>query len=329
MPTGSTADRPDEAALSAIGPVLREVFGDADVDELVPLTGGASRSTWRIRRGGDAFIVQRQRAASGREMAVEVAAVRAAAHAGVPVPEVVGFVDCAQARPAGNGESVLITRFVPGETIGPRIVRDDRFRAARASLVGEAARALASLHTVAPSAVAGIESFDPLDEYRARLEELAQPHPTFELAFRWLDEHRPAANPACVVHGDFRLGNLIVDEAGLAAVIDWELVHLGDPVEDLAWMCVPAWRFGSELPVAGMGERADLLAAYHDASGRDIDVEELRWWEVLCIVKWGVICVMQADAHRSGTVDSHELAAIGRRVCETEHDVFLALEGRW
>jgi aminoglycoside phosphotransferase (APT) family kinase protein len=131
------------------------------------------------------------------------------------------------------------------------------------------------------------------------------------------------------VHGDFRLGNLIVDESGVAAVIDWELAHVGDPVEDLAWMCVPAWRFGGDLPVAGLGEREALLAAYRAASGRAVDVELLRWWEVLCIVKWGVICVKQADAHRSGAVDSHELAAIGRRVCETEHDVFLALEGRW
>jgi aminoglycoside phosphotransferase (APT) family kinase protein len=150
------------------------------------------------------------------------------------------------------------------------------------------------------------------------------------LAFKWLDEHRPtASNRTAVVHGDFRLGNVIVDASGLRAVIDWELAHLGDPIEDLGWMCVPAWRFGSRLPAAGVGTREQLLAAYAEQSGVDVDPETLRWWEVSGILRWGMICVTQAFTHTSGIVRSHELAAIGRRVCENEHDLFLALEGRW
>jgi aminoglycoside phosphotransferase (APT) family kinase protein len=132
-----------------------------------------------------------------------------------------------------------------------------------------------------------------------------------------------------VVHGDFRLGNVIVGGDGLRAVLDWELVHLGDPMEDLGWMCVKAWRFGSPLPVAGVGEYERLFEAYEAAGGAAIDGDVVRWWEVLGTLKWGIMCIMQANAHLSGVARSHELAAIGRRVCENEHDLFLALQDRW
>jgi aminoglycoside phosphotransferase (APT) family kinase protein len=112
-------------------------------------------------------------------------------------------------------------------------------------------------------------------------------------------------------------------------VIDWELAHLGDPMEDLGWLCVKAWRFGQRPPVAGLGEYADLFAAYTAASGAEVDADVVRWWEVLGTWKWAIMCVLQAGVHLSGAARSHELAAIGRRVCENEHDLFLALEGRW
>jgi len=153
------------------------------------------------------------------------------------------------------------------------------------------------------------------------LDGFAQPHPTFELALRWLDDHRPPTTGAAVVHGDFRNGNLIVGPDGLRAVLDWELAHVGDPMEDLGWLCVKAWRFGVDRPVGGFGERADLYGAYGRASGRVVDPDVVRWWEVLGTLKWGVMCIAQAFTHLSGTVRSVELATIGRRVCENEWDL--------
>ncbi len=153
------------------------------------------------------------------------------------------------------------------------------------------------------------------------LEELGEPHPVFEMTRNWLLEHRPAEARRCLVHGDFRLGNLIVGATGLGAVIDWELAHVGDPMEDLGWLCVKAWRFGGANPVGGIGTRADLFTAYEAAGGGAVDAEAVRWWEVLGTWKWGIMCVLQANAHRSGAVRSHELAAIGRRVCENEFDL--------
>jgi aminoglycoside phosphotransferase (APT) family kinase protein len=161
------------------------------------------------------------------------------------------------------------------------------------------------------------------------LDTLGQPHPAFELAFRWLEQHRPASPRQAIVHGDFRLGNIIVGDDGLRAVLDWELAHLGDPMEDLGWLCVKAWRFGSSKPVAGVGDRAELFAAYEAAGGGTVDPAAAHWWEVLGTLKWGIMCILQCSAHLSGLSRSHELAAIGRRVCENEHDLFLALEGHW
>ncbi len=320
--------------------VLARLVGDRDVVELHRLTGGASRATWRCRiagdddadgdaDGGEWMVVQRQRPEADRDMTVEGSVLAAAAAAGVPVPPLVGVVG---ADDDPEGVATLVTRQVEGETIARRILRDDAYATARRELTEQLGRALARIHAIDVAAVPEVEASDPLADYRARLDEIGEPHPAFELAFRWLEQHRPdgvGARATAVVHGDFRLGNLIVDGGGLAAVIDWELVHRGDPLEDLGWLCVPTWRFGSPLPVAGVGEREALLAAYAAESGAAVDADAVRWWEVAGIVKWGIICVMQADTHRSGVVRSHELAAIGRRVCETEHDLFLALEGRW
>jgi hypothetical protein len=148
----------------------------------------------------------------------------------------------------------------------------------------------------------------------------------FELALDWLGAHPPPEREPVLVHGDFRLGNLIVGPDGLRAVLDWELTHLGNPAEDLGWLCVKAWRFGAAPPAAGLGSREELLAAYRAAGGADISPGELRWWEVLGTLRWGVICLTQAWAHLSGAHRSVELAAIGRRVCEQEWDLLLLLD---
>jgi aminoglycoside phosphotransferase (APT) family kinase protein len=288
------------------------------------LTGGASRQTWRCETSDGVLIAQRQRAGAVHDMALEAQVLAAAAAEGVPVPGLVGH------RVDADGVSTLVTRLVDGETIARKILRDDGYARARAVLAEQLGRALARIHRIAIDRVPGLPVVDPLATSRQHLDAIGEPHPAFELAFRWLDEHRPAPlGPPVVVHGDFRLGNVIVDANGMAASIDWELAHIGDRGEDLGWLCVPAWRFGSDLPVAGVAGRQVLLDAYADESGVVVDRETLRWWEVGGILRWGIICVMQAETHRSGTVRSHELAAIGRRVCENEHDLFLALEGRW
>jgi aminoglycoside phosphotransferase (APT) family kinase protein len=150
---------------------------------------------------------------------------------------------------------------------------------------------------------------------------------TFEWAFRWLAAHRPAPSPSRLVHGDYRMGNLIVAGSELAAVLDWELVHIGEVYEDLAWFCIRAWRFGApaDRAAGGLGNVEDFLCAYEEAGGATVDRVAFHWWLVLATLRWGVICRYQAERHLSGQTRSVELAAIGRRVCETEWDLLTLL----
>ena len=304
---------------------LAEVLGAESITDLTRLSGGASRDTWRFVADGRALILQRQRGGDVRDMGVEAAVVRAAGEAAMPVAELVASSN--QSNPLGA--SFMVLSAVEGETIARKILRDDEFAHAREVLPAQLGTALAQLHSIPLDRVPALPETDQVEQYRTMLDTLDQPHPTFELAFRWLDAHRPSSTARTIVHGDFRLGNVMVGADGLRAVLDWELAHIGDPMEDLGWLCVKAWRFGSALPVAGVGRYEQLFAAYEAAGGASIDPDVVRWWEVLGTLKWGIMCILQANAHLAGFTRSHELAAIGRRVCENEHDLFLALEGRW
>jgi aminoglycoside phosphotransferase (APT) family kinase protein len=175
----------------------------------------------------------------------------------------------------------------------------------------------------------GLAESDQLAEWRDRLDEMGDTTATFEWAFRWLAANRPPPSPHVLVHGDFRMGNLIVDENELAAVLDWELVHTGEVYEDLAWFCIRAWRFGAseDLGAGGLGSVESFLSAYEAAAGIELDRDVFRWWLTVATLRWGVICRFQAERHLSGQTPSVELAAIGRRVAETEWDVLDLLTG--
>lgn len=310
----------------AIAEALGTVLGvDPErVTDLRRLTGGASRETWSVTVDGRPLVLQRERHGSLRsgQMGAEGALVEAAGRAGVPVPAVVARDG--DESPLGSG--YLITEFVEAETIARKIQRDDGFLKARDRFARDCGRALARIHRMDPSEHQ-LSVLDPVQAIRDMYADVDLPVPTFDLALRWLDDNRPADEDRvqCLVHGDFRLGNLMVDDDGLVAVIDWELAHVGDPVEDLGWLCTRAWRFGGAGAVGGIGDVEDLLDAYAAEAGRTVDPEVLRWYEVLGSLRWGVMCILQARVHLSGLTRSVELAAIGRRVVENEYDLFLLL----
>ena len=242
---------------------LAAVLGAAEITGLTQLSGGASRNTWRFEADGQPLILQCQREGDERDMAVEIAAVRAAAACGVPTATVVR----ATTDPTEIGVAYMIMTRISGETTARKILRDEQFAGARQVLPAQLADALVRIHAIDPAQVPGIASVDQVQHYREMLDTLGHPHPTFELAFRWLDDHRPAPAESVVVHGDFRLGNVVVDDVGLRAVLDWEFVHLGDPMEDLGWLCVKAWRFGSPKPVAGIGRVRATVRALRGSGG--------------------------------------------------------------
>jgi aminoglycoside phosphotransferase (APT) family kinase protein len=306
---------------------LREVLGTVTIEGLTRLSGGASRETWSfdaIGSGGSRTELVLRRDPPGRPsepgaMSREARVIRAAGAAGLAVPGVLLSTE----DPDLWGTAGLVMRRVAGETIARRILRDAAYREARKVLVRQVGEFAAGLHAL--EVPGHLPTADPLADLRAQLAGFEQVSPVFELALRALDADRPPARQQVIVHGDLRLGNLIVGPDSLRAVIDWELVHAGNPAEDLGWFCVKAWRFGAGAPAAGLGRREELLAAYRAAGGADVTPDELRWWEIFGTLRWGVICMEQAQAHLSGTHRSVELAAVGRRVCEQEWDLLLLL----
>jgi aminoglycoside phosphotransferase (APT) family kinase protein len=192
--------------------------------------------------------------------------------------------------------------------------------------LGEALARIHSIDTADLDDVLPDPGDDPalaqIAEWERELDELGEPLPAVELGLRWLRAHAPEPAQPRLVHGVFRLGNFIVDTNGLAAVIDWELAHLGDPAEDIGWLCIRSWRFGNDdRPVAGLGELDDFLASYEAARGEPIEHDRVRYWEAFGNVKWAVICARQAHDHLTGVRRSHELASLGRRICEPEWDL--------
>ena len=329
-----TVIKDPEALAPRLAGVLETALGaGTTIDNLRALTGGASRATWAF----DAVTGEQRRSLILRTgppddvhagMELEARSQAAAATAGAPVPHILVADD----SPAALGNPFLICDEIKGETIVRRIQRQlDRAdgQAGRAGLLRQCARALAAIHR-ADAHDPGLTDEDQLIEWRARLDAMGDTTATFEWGFRWLAARRPQPSPTVLVHGDFRMGNLIVDGSDLAAVLDWELVHVGQAYEDLAWFCIRAWRFGApaSLGAGGLGSVESFLVAYEEASGATVDRVAFHWWMVLATLRWGVICRHQAERHLSGQVRSVELAAIGRRVCETEWDLLGLLEER-
>ena len=315
---------------------LEPECGAGSVVALRRLSGGASRETWSfdlVGPGGErhGFVLRRDPGPNiGQvERSTEYELLERAAAAGVPVPRV--RVLLRDEHRLGNG---FIMDRVDGETIARRILRDDEYASARPRLASQCGEIAAKIHAIPGAALPPLPeqgAHAQLAQYRDTLDLFGEPHPAFELAFRWLSDRVPAPpTEARLVHGDFRNGNFIVGPAGIRAVLDWELAHLGDPIEDLGWLCVKSWRFGvNDKLVGGFGDVPALVDAYEHAGGRPVDEDALRFWVGLGTVKWGVICIGQAFAHLSGAVRSVELATLGRRVAETEWDVLEILEGRW
>lgn len=302
------------------------------IDSLRRLTGGASQQTWSFdfrTAAGDChewiLRLDSRGQMSNLSSATEFALLGAALAGGVPVPKPHFLLR--DADDLGNG---YVMARVAGETIPRKILRDAEYAPALPKMAVQSGRILAKIHALDVSRLPSLPGADateaPAAAALAQLRELGErfgeAHPVFELALRWLDDRMPAASGRTLVHGDFRHGNFLVDRDGIRSILDWELAHLGDPLEDLGWLCVPSWRFGVvDKVVGGFGDLEELCAAYEEAGGKGASPEAVHYWIVLGTLRWGVICQAQAFTHRSGVNRSVELAAIGRRVCETEWDL--------
>lgn len=334
--TGNEADRVAAGLATAAS---RHFGGPATIEGLQRESGGASRQTWSFDahvggRRHELILRRDPPTAAGRERAsatsldrpTEFGVLRAAFKGGVRAPEVLFELTAED----GLGEAFVMRR-VGGTAIARKLLRDPPYADARQKIARQLGEIVARIHAVDLAGLPPLahrEAADQVAALRAVLDSLDQPQPVFELALAWLDRRRPAptARPL-LVHGDFRTGNYLADESGVTAILDWEGAHLGDPIEDLGWVCVKSWRFGAvDKPAGGFGSREELWSAYENAGGLPVDPVRAHWWEVFGTVRWGVICLTQAWRHLSGSVKSMELASIGRRAVETEVDLLQLLK---
>ncbi|HXU99766.1 MAG TPA: phosphotransferase family protein [Caulobacteraceae bacterium] len=313
--------------------LVRRRLGGRGIAGLARVSAGATQEIWRFHMvddGAEVPLILR-RAPGGERVSptavgleTEAALIEAAADAGVPVPSVRWVL-----TPDDGLGRGFIMGFVEGETLGGRIARGEAFAHTRAFLARQCGEVLARLHTIDPAGFPGLRRMTPADQvaqygeiYRAT----AWPRPVFELALKWLAERCPPPPAAPrLVHGDFRNGNLMIGPEGVRAVLDWEIAHVSDPMEDLGWICVGSWRFGvDDKPVGGFGLREDLWAGYEAAGGAPVRREHALWWEVFGSLRWGIMCSGMASTFR--TVDPNvERAVIARRASETEVDLMRLL----
>jgi aminoglycoside phosphotransferase (APT) family kinase protein len=328
-----TAAAPSLDLLAKLAPKL--VAGGARIAEVKPLSGGASQDLWSmvVQTGASdevRVVLRRAPAERGRSdlaipIALEAELIAAAHAAGVPSPRVLQVL-----RPEDELGEGFFMQHIDGEALGQRIVRDTAFASVRPHLARQCGEILARIHALPrPAALPVQQAGDIIDALERQHRAEDWPRPVFELAFRWLKQNTPPPAPAAVVHGDFRTGNLLIGADGVSAVLDWELAHAGDPLEDLGWICVNSWRFGAiDKPVGGFGQREDLYAAYEAANGTPVDRKRAHFWEVLGTLRWGIICTMSTIALREGASAGAERAMIARRASETELDLLNLLEGR-
>jgi aminoglycoside phosphotransferase (APT) family kinase protein len=296
---------------------LQAVLGP--VSEPVLLAGGASKEAWAVDAGGERLLVRR--AAGGvihrhtLSLRDEFAVLEAAYEAGVKVPRPVTYI------PDLDGREAFAMERLDGETIGRRIVRMHL-----PGLPVELANELARIHAI-PRGRLPFLSEARLERMADELDEFGEPHPAIELGLWWLRENRPPERPLVVNHGDYRIGNVVVDENGLVGILDWEFAHLDDPVRDLGFGLVRAWRFGvDDKRLGGIGDVEPYLDRYNELTGFDVRSEELDYWELAGNVAWAIGCLTQAQRHLRGQERSVELAILGRLGAEVEYEICHLLE---
>ena len=303
-----------------LGEALAAALG-SPVTQATRLAGGASKEAWAVSTADGRELLLRR--AGGGVMHLDSLSLRqefdvlVAAHAaGVRVPEPIEYLG------ELDGREAFVMELVDGEAIGRRIVK-----APPPGLDIQMAEQLAAIHAVAPSTLPFLASGDLWVRLYAELDSVDEPHPAIEYGLAWCRERLPLERPPVVCHGDFRIGNLMVDGSGIVAVLDWEFAHLSDPAEDLAWPLVRAWRFGNDANrLGGIAPAEPFLDRYAELTGVRVPPDELLVWEVLGNCKWAIGSLTQARRHLRGEERSVELAILGRLAAEMEYELLDLIE---
>ncbi|MDA1099235.1 MAG: phosphotransferase [Proteobacteria bacterium] len=329
-----------QAKLEAV--LTRRIPGFLGLLSAERLSGGASQETYRlsiaVEDGGERLLALRRApggAAADRDgsrdggpvsyhpgLAAEALLMQSAQAVGVPEPD----VHYVLTDDDGLGDGFIMT-WLAGECLGARIVRAPELADIRPKLAYQCGQILARIHAIDLAATGLDKRLDRLtpEQYVRgtwdRYKGFKTPQPMIDYTARWLLGHLPGEVEMALVHNDFRNGNLMISPAGVVAVLDWEVAHIGDPMRDLGWICTNSWRFGrSDLPVGGFGRYDDLFAGYQSVSGRAVDPERVKFWEVFGSFWWAIGCLGMAEHYRTGPDKTVERPAIGRRTSECQVD---------
>jgi aminoglycoside phosphotransferase (APT) family kinase protein len=296
---------------------LAERLG-SDVVALRQLAGGASKEAWAVELADGRRLLVR-RASVGvihrdtLPLEQEFRVLEAAREAGVAAPAPITYLG------EVDGREAFAMELVEGETIGRRVVREPP-----AGLPLQMAEELARIHTIPP--LEFLPRGGAIERFYDELDSVGEPHPAIEYGLAWVRERLPEPSELTFVHGDFRVGNFAVTDR-LVAVLDWEFAHVGDPVEDVSWPLVRAWRFGADARrLGGVGEVEPYLERYNALTGRNVTLEELHVWEVFGNVKWAIGCLTQCRRHLTGQDRSVEYAVLGRMAAEMEYELLDLIE---
>lgn len=326
------ASLPIDEGLSRL---LRRCWSDDfAITDLRKLVGGAARTTWRCtarHAEGERGLVFRIAAAGDGALhlsdeATEFAVVGAAFAAGIPVAEPLLFV---AESPELGGEVAVYAEVADCELMVHRFSQDQR-----AVLTRDVWTALGRIAALDIGKTALVDTLGLDTPQNCALRQLAgwadivqafavHPDPVAEAAIRWMRMHPPApAQKLALVHGDYRVGNLLFAKEGrLAAVLDWEMAHIGDPLEDLAWSLDPRQEVDSTTLAGGLAVHAEAVAAWRTASGLEIDAPSLRWWQVFAAVKALAIWTKSGGLYARGEPRRPALARMGWVLAERQQRV--------
>jgi aminoglycoside phosphotransferase (APT) family kinase protein len=316
----------------------RVVFRDSQ-----RLAGGAIQENWLIQadiiggpHGGPLDAVVRTDSPScgvavSHNRAEEYALLQAAFLAGVTVPEPLWLCE----DRGVIGRPFFVMRRIGGTAAGHMLVKDHRYGGDRTQLAERLGMELARIHSIRPprSELAFLEWYEEAPalhcvyRFRNYLDSQETSYPALEWGLRWLERHAPPRDDIVLCHRDFRTGNYMVDEHGLTGILDWEFAGWSDPLEDIGWFCAKCWRFGArDREAGGIGEREDFYRGYETVSGRRIDRDLVRYWEVMAHAAWAIIAIQQAQRHVSGEEKSLILALTGHIVPELEYELLTMTE---
>jgi aminoglycoside phosphotransferase (APT) family kinase protein len=306
------------------------------INDIARLEGGAIQENYaldlKITGGpfdGRLSIVLRTSAPTGvadsHDRASEFALARAAYEAGVLVPRQLWC--CEDSGIVGKPFSIM--KRAPGEARGEILARDTAIKASRSAIAEQLGLQLAKIHAITP----GTHRFDfltppespavsSITHYRAQLDQRSGDHAAIEWGLRWLERNAPERPEIVLLHRDYRIGNFLFDKGQLTAILDWEFAGWGDPHEDIGWLCAQCWRFeDKKKELGGISDRAPLYNSYQHHSGRNIDPEQVYYWEVHAHVRWAMIALQQADRYLVGGELNLDAALSGHRLAELETEI--------